>query len=128
MFLGQLPGICSPGDGFSRGCRSPGQQPAVRPRQLMPLCRGGELSQNSLQTCQFYGVVSSVLLKDLFHTASACRCSQSPYKMLPQAWCFWLALGNIPLVTLLVFLPFSSFLCIFAGPGFKLFISTKYLP
>lgn len=66
MFLGQLPGMCSPGDGLSRGYRSPGQQPAVRARLPTPLCRGGGVSQNSLLTHQLYGMVSTILLKDCF--------------------------------------------------------------
>lgn len=66
MLLGQHPGICSPGDEVLRGCRSPGQHPAVRARLLMPLCRGGGVSQNRFLTHQLYGMVSAILPKVCF--------------------------------------------------------------
>lgn len=51
---------------FLWGFRSPGQQPAVRARLQTLLCCGGGVSQNSLLTCQLYGLVSAILLKDSF--------------------------------------------------------------
>lgn len=123
MFLGQLPGICSLGDGFPRSCRSPGQQPAVRARLLVPLCHAGGLSQSSLLTHQLYGMVSAVLLKACFTLPVPVVAVSPPCKLRPQARCFWRVLGNSPLVTQLVFLPFSSFPCTCTGPGFKLPIS-----
>lgn len=35
----------------------------------------------------------------LLRAPDACSCSQFPCKLLPQAWCFQLVLGNIPLFT-----------------------------
>ena len=91
----------------------------------LPWCRAvpGQLAN----TLALRGGFSN-LTERLFHTPGACSCSQSPCKLLPQAWCFYLMLGNTALVTQIVFLPFCSFLCICTGPGFKFFICRNICP
>lgn len=51
---------------FAGFAGSPGHQPGVRARLLMPLCPGRGLSQSSVLTHHFYGVVSATSPKDCY--------------------------------------------------------------
>lgn len=102
---------------FAGFAGSPGHQPGVRARLLMPLCPGGGLSQSSVLTQPLLRGGFSNFAERLFCAPDACSCSQFPCKLLPRARCFQLVLGNIPLFTSSFFSPSPPFCVSLQGQG-----------